>query len=608
MPAPVYRRYSRTQRRPQIRQRLPFGATSLNIYEVDGSGGISFGGSATVTRSWAISGSGGIVFGGSATLARTITYTGSGGIIFAGSATVSRTYVPPTPTGGIIFGGSATIARTYTISGSGGIIFGGSATVNRTLGYTGSGGISLGGEATVALILTTPTLAQVEGSTRNDIFKRFLRETGLGVYGTVTGIAGGATTSFDDTTKLKSAQFPTDQWKGAWARVSKNYDSVGTAPENETKAITAYDPATNGRITAGTFSAAIAAGDEYEIWRFPNPAEVIDDLNVVMKEDIFLPCWTILSEAPDFDMEQNNTTDWTAGANTTLSKSTGEPVIQGARWLALSSAAGNSGSAYNTNPFNVEPNRKYAVSVVCYNTVGVTLTLEAYNQSVGATIKTATWDRRYPGRIHFEFTTPSNCYNLRIFLRHGDNGIETNLSYWDELCLYQADAADIALPWWVKNKNQIRGVFSLKPIDIGSTDGAAWDALLTGSFIQNYEIRDNAFGRGQLRLVFQNGNLPGPLFIFGLRNETAFTNDNTDTKRVDQNLIIAALAYRVFKRLKTFPNSNAMQTKWIETQFVEWEKEFKKRNRSQSERIEEVIRGYMQPGQFIDTRFALNRA
>ena len=548
---------------------------------------------------------GGITFGGSATISRTFGgNVATGGIVFGSPGIYSITYIPPAPTGGIIFGGATTVARAYAISATGGIIFAGSATAYVVHVVTGTGGIVFGGSATVTLILTTPTLAQIEGATRNEIFKRFLRETGLGTYGIVTGVAGGATSTLDDTTRLKSTQFNADMWKGGWVRISKNADAVSTAPENEISPITVSEHTTNGRLTFNpAVTANIAVGDEYEIWRFPNPTSVIEDLDVVLREDVYLPCWTILSEAPDFDMEQNNTTDWTASAGTTLSKAAGEPSLDGARWIALSTNTGAAGSAYNANEISVEPGKKYHVSVVGYNRVDVTLTLEAYDVTNSVTIDSKTWDGRYPGRIHFDFNTPSTCKSLRIYLRHSA-GSGSLTSYWDELCLYPTDAYDIALPWWVKNKSQIKGIFKLSPKDI-STD--VYDSAIRGEFFQDYEIRDNAFGRGQLRLVAKHGSLPGILFMFGVRNEVAFVNDTVDTKRIDENFIIAALATKVFRRLKTFPNSNAMQTTWIQQQYDEWEKRYKQLQRQQSERLEEIERGYRSSGQYIDDRFAFNR-
>ena len=544
---------------------------------------------------------GGITFGGTATLARTQVFIPSGGLVFAGTSAHSITYIPPLPTGGLIFAGSGVVSRTFAWLPTGGLIFSGSAGIARTLAITPTGGITFAGEATVTTILVTPTVSTVEGVSRNEIFKRFLRETGLGVYGTVTGVAGGATVSFDDSTRLKSTQYSSNDWIGGWARIGKNANSASNAPENETFPVTNYDPTTNGRITAGTYSASIEVSDEYQLWRFPNPQTVIDDLDVVLKEDIFLPCWSVLSEHPDFDMEQNNTTDWEAITGSIAKVITG-PYIGGKRYLGVT-ASGGVGSCRSANEIKVEPSKKYYLSASGYaDDDNNTLTLAAYDVTNGATItsKTVAWSRQYPGRLAFEFTTPATCFSIKVQMSHASNAA-TGIAYWDEIILYPMETYDIALPWWVKNKNQIRAVFGMDLEQIG-TD--VYDSCMRGQLIANeWDIRDDAFGKGQLRLVKPAGNISRPLFIFGVRNEVAFANDTVDTKRVDANLIIAALARKVFKRLKVFPNSNAMQLDWVQNQYEEWERNFSRLQRQQSERLEEIMKTIPASGMYSDPRF-----
>lgn len=464
---------------------------------------------------------------------------------------------------------------------------------------TGDLPLTLGLASPMTALLVTPAVTTVEGVKRNQIFKRFLRETGLGVYGTVTGIGGGATISFDDATRLKSTQFTTQDWVGAWSRISKNASSVGTAPEGEFNPVTAYDPTTNGRITSGTFT-AIEVADEYELWRMPHPQTVVDDLDVVLQEDIFLPCWTILSDHPDFDMEQTGTSDYTAVTGSITKVSSGNPYMAGKRYLALTTTS-TVGLWKSASKIKVEPNKKYHLSIVGMAAdANNILTLSAYDETNGSTIQSVTWDRQYPGRMKMEFTTPSTCHQITVRGGH-DNTVA--VSYWDELCFYQTDAYDIALPWWVKNKNQVKGIFDVELQQI-STD--VYDSALRGNVSNRYNIRDDAFGSGQLRLISETGSISGPIFIFGVRNETAYSDDNADTKRVDANLIIACLAYKVFKRLKIFPNSNAMQTQYVQQQYNEWEGIYKRLLRQQSERIENIIQTIPPSGHYIDQRFNWN--
>ena len=130
-------------------------------------------------------------------------------------------------------------------------------------------------------IYVQPTTPQIEGVTRETLLQRFLRETGLGVYGTATS---GSTTTIEDTTKLKSSQFSSDQWIGGWARISFNADSVGNNPEGQVSPISDYVPGT-GIITVNPAITAVASSDRYELWRV-NPNTVLDTLDQVLTEDI----------------------------------------------------------------------------------------------------------------------------------------------------------------------------------------------------------------------------------------------------------------------------------------------------------------------------------
>jgi len=71
-------------------------------------------------------GSGGLAFGGAATLARERAYTPAGGLVFDGACGVSRVRAW-TPSGGLAFAGTAVLARIRAWVASGGVVFGGGA-------------------------------------------------------------------------------------------------------------------------------------------------------------------------------------------------------------------------------------------------------------------------------------------------------------------------------------------------------------------------------------------------------------------------------------------------------------------------------------------------
>jgi len=446
----------------------------------------------------------------------------------------------------------------------------------------------------MALIEVSPTTAQVEGVTRNALLKRFLRETGLGATGTVVT---GSTTTINDAVKLKSSQLTSSDWVGGWARISKDAGGAAAAPENEVQPISTYDPTTNGRITFDAMTTAPAVGDEYELWRYPNPRDVLDFLDQILKNDIWLPCWSMLSELPDFDMEANNTTDWTA-SNATVTKISGtEPVLSSKRWLSV--AATDVNGYARTATFKVVPGKKYHLSAITKPTAAsVTAELQAYDITNTASIISKTSTNQVPTRISFDFTTPATCYQIQVRLITQENA---GITLWDEVVIYAVDSPDIALPWWVKSKNQIKGIFELDEYQLG--DGI-YQANLTGKPTSKYSVVDNAFGRGQLRLTKLNGGgINKPVFIFAVRNEVAYANDNSDSKRVDENLLFSCLAYKIFDHLKQLPNSGNVNSSWIKSQADDYRKQYYEHSKAHSERLEEIITEIQSTGYHLDQRF-----
>lgn len=444
----------------------------------------------------------------------------------------------------------------------------------------------------MALLEVSPVNSIVEGVTRNQLFKRFLRETGLGSYGIATSGGSGI---INDTVNLLSTQFTTSDWPGGWARIAKDAGGAAAAPEGEINPITTYDPITNGRITTNpVFTANPAVGDEYELWKYPNPNLVKDFLDQCLKNDIYLPCWTILSEIPDYDMEANNVLDWTA-SNATVTKITDtEPEGSNFSKRKLSVVTTSTNGYARTATIKVEPTKRYHVSAVAMSSAAsTTAQLQCYDVTNSAEILSKTSNRQYPNRIDFDITTPATCNQVQIRLIGQENSVTV---YWDEVVFYSVDNGDIALPWWVKNKAQVKAVFEVELYQLGDS---VYDATLRGPFTNKFDIVDNAFGRGQLRLTnFRGSGFNKPLAIFGIRNEVAYANDNTDIKRVDENLLFYCLAYKVFTYLKQMPTAGALNSTWIAQQVKDYSKLWTEYQTQQSERIEDIIQSKQAAGYF----------
>lgn len=402
----------------------------------------------------------------------------------------------------------------------------------------------------MATITGTPTFPQVEGILRRDFFRAFLQETGLGATGQATG---GTQTTIVDTTRLQSSQYDSKDHVGGWARISYDAGGLGAAPQGEQGAVTAYAPSTGTITIDPAISVAPATGDWYELWHSINPADAKDMLDSCLVNDIFMPCWTILTEVPDGDMEQNNTTDWT-GVNATITKEIAEPTMYGKRKLQVVATAGN-GYAKNASDLLIEPNSIYHLSALARATAsGTTAKLQAWDATNNVEISSQTSTYQFSTRIHFEFTTPATCNRLQIRLITVENGMTTE---WDEVCSYPVSSQDIKAPWWVKSRQQILGILRMAPTELATN---VWDGGLAGEPDKKYFPQD--LYQGKIRIQSRLGQIGGrPLFILGLRNETAYSSD-TEKKYVDLNLLFSCFGFKLYGLLyQRSLNNNVQSTK-----------------------------------------------
>lgn len=389
--------------------------------------------------------------------------------------------------------------------------------------------------ATVVAASTTPNL---DGVSRANLFKKLALDTGLLVTGTATD---GDTESITDTNLLKTSQGSPSEWIGGWARVSYDAGGSAAAPEGEIRPIKDYQPELGKVLVEPYFSAAIVSTDKYELWKI-NPTIVKDLLDQCLTNDLFLPCWTVLSEVPDSDMEQSHTTNWTAGGTATVSKQTAQPRLtsSGNRYLRVVSSA--AGDYARSALLGIEPGKPYHLSAVARcSAASTTAKLQIYDETNGAEIKSQTSSRLFPARLWFNFTAPDTCYTVSVRLINVEASVTTE---WDEVSFFSTVAADIPAPWWVKIRDQVKGVFRLDPINISSQ---IWDASLRGEEDARFDVVPNFGGFSRFTVKAREGLLDTPLYIYGSRNDTAYSDDNTDLKYLDINLLASCLKYKLYK-------------------------------------------------------------
>jgi hypothetical protein len=429
------------------------------------------------------------------------------------------------------------------------------------------------------LTTATYTTATSESVVRRQILERLLRE-GFGQYGTLTG---GSTSTFVDTSRL-SGGIPDNWFQGYIARVSRDAGLAGAAPEGEMRFVTS-STASTGTTTNGTpvFTASPASGDLYQLWQYIHPQVVLDTLDQVMTEDAYLPCWTILTEVPDGDMEQNNTTDWDT-SSASIAKSTSEPMMWGKRYLSVTTSGAN-GYATTAAYISVVPGRRYHLSALVRCAEGdITAYLAAYDDDNSANIQSVTTTSKTVVRLSLEFTAPSGCNRIFIKLGSQENGVVT---YWDEVCLFSVDGYSISLPWWVKNKGQIKGIFRPHFNTVGTNISEATPRV--DAELDRWNFVDDAFGRGQLKISSRYGAIDRPVYIFGTRSETAWANENTETKHIDRDWVHARMCYLLYSQMLAPRSVGTQNMGWAEKRLEFWEKEWNRQRRMQDERLEEAI-------------------
>jgi len=444
----------------------------------------------------------------------------------------------------------------------------------------------------VATIVASATTPSLEGVTRAELFRKLALDTGMLLTGTITS---GDKQYIYDTSQLKTNQGSPAEWIGGWLRIS--YDATAAAPEGEIRPIANYEPEL-GRVAVEPYlSATVDAGDKYELWKI-NPNIVKDLTDQCLVNDLYLPCWTVLSEVPDYDMEQSHTTDWTAGGTATVTKQTAQPRLSGSgkRYLRVVSAA--AGDYARSALLRVEPGRTYHVSAVARcSAAGTTAKLQVYDETNGAVIEAKTSNRLFPARIWYTFRAPSTCYTLSIRLVCVEASVTTE---WDEVIFYDTAASDISLPWWVKSRGQVKGIFELRADTLSDS---IWDATLRGEDDSRFDVIKHYGGGSAFRAQARMGQIHWPLFILGTRNEVAYANDNTDYKYLDINLFSACLKYKLYKYHSQPLVTGLLDAENFKSMLGPAEQEYMLISQSLAEELNETIDSPTPSSYYLDHRF-----
>lgn len=445
------------------------------------------------------------------------------------------------------------------------------------------------------------TVQTIEGVSRLELIRELGLATGYIQTGTATG---GAVNYLDDTNNLKSVQYNPTEWIGGWIRISSTSGNV--APEANIRTIKDYQPDLGRIYPDPVFSGAIAAGATYELWKI-EPARVLLMIDQALVNDLYIPCWSVLSQVADSDMEQSATTDW-ASTNATVTKQTTGIMtgVSGKRYLRVVATAANGYAKSNT--LNVIGGKNYHASARCRATASTTTAkLQVWDETNGVEITSVTTTYTTPVRLFTQWIAPATCYLVSYRLITVTNSGTTE---WDDVSGYGFQDQDIIMPWWLKNRQQIKGIFSLYPIGLANN---TLDPNLHGEYDKRWDIYDNYGGGSKFRAQARVGTMPAyPLFCLGLRNETAYNSDvSTDTadlKYIDIPYFLACVKYKLFDFLSNSVVTSNIDRKDIVAKAAQSLKEWQDLAYQQEERLEKTIKSDTPWGMMLDSRFTYGGA
>lgn len=382
----------------------------------------------------------------------------------------------------------------------------------------------------------TGGLTSAQSTTRPKLLSRLLRETGMGQAGTAT--AAGSTTTLVDATNLQSTQFNSRQWIGGWI-----YFTSGTL-DGQIVSITTYAPSTGTLTFSPTQAAAPGSSATYLLFATPVPPRMIlDALDTIMTEEAWTPCQTLLSEAPDYDMEQSGTTAWSAASNSTIAKvswsTANHEGVLGNQALGVTTTAAN-GYATPASNFRVSPGNTYYTGAFfspADASVANTGTLTVYDVSNSAVIQTITTNSKTPVFIGDEWIAPAGCRLVQVRMGSAQNAVT---GWWDELCIFDRDSEDIALPWWVRGVDNIKGIFDFHPKEVPE-ESKVYAPAFVGEERPLFNFNFTATGSGQMRASTSFARIVRPMWMIGTRNQVAWAS-NAEAKRINENWAVAALA------------------------------------------------------------------
>lgn len=410
-------------------------------------------------------------------------------------------------------------------------------------------------------------------TTQPQITTAFLEMTGLGWASTVT--TGGANTSFIDLS-LNDSYTSDREWIGFWVRFTG-----GTAQNlGAIRQIQSYDPDTGTLAFDPALTANVTTGDTYEVWGTTvRPKTVLNILDRLTSTfGLALTTYSMISEVPDFDMEQSGTAAW-AATNATMTKVswTGKTGISGKQAMSVLTTSAN-GYVQTAEPIRIRGGSSLSISALFTPddpTVTTTGFLSIYDAISGALVQNITTTSKTTTRLWRSAGVGSTDTTL-IHVRYGqqENGVEAR---WDDIVVQDLQSNDQPLPYWMGTESAFKEAYLWRPTSSGP-GFEEYDPALTGPVARGWRpVTDQFSNGGRLRLRGP-GAMSLPMFVQGVRFDSPWAS-LTEAKPIDQLWAATCLAMNYYQRLKGQFTGNKEMAGEMLNQYQMWQEEFQKHDR-----------------------------
>jgi len=411
-------------------------------------------------------------------------------------------------------------------------------------------------------------------TTQPMITSSFLDTTGLGWMSAVT--TGGSASVITDVSRLQQPYASDRNWRGSYVRmISGTVANLG-----QVRQVQSFDQNAGAVAVSPAFPAVVAENDEYEMWNTTVYPQTVCNLldRLVSQYGLGLVTYSVLSEVPDFDMEQSGTGAWVA-TDATIAKvawAPEEPGIAGKQALSVATT-GASGYASSRN-IRVKGGNSLWLSALFTPddpTVDNTGFLQLIDVATGTLIDEIRTSSKASVRL-FRPVANSSLNTTLVAVRFGsaESGVT---GHWDDIVLTDALAFDAPLPYWMGSEAAFKEAYIWRPLS-GGQAANEYDPALIGHVAQGWRpFTDMYSNGGQLRL---RGQAPAPfmMYVQGVRFESAWGPNILEAKRIDVPWAVAALALAYYQRLKGQTILDENQDAALAAQINWWRKEYEEHN------------------------------